>query len=165
MTSVSKLQTTVSSLTTAHLTTANLGFPRIGPQRELKFALEEFWKGRKSEAELLATAKDLRVRNWKVQRDAGIDVIPSNDFSFYDQVLDALVLVGATPSRFGAGPVTLKRYFQMARNSNEQTAMEMTKWLDTNYHYLVPEWSADLKICAEYEQDRWGVQGGTGAGH
>ena len=146
MTSVAKSQVNVSLLTTANLTTANLGFPRIGPQRELKLALEEFWTGRRSEAELLATAKELRARNWKAQRDAGIDVIPSNDFSFYDQVLDALVLVGATPSRFGTRPVTLERYFQMARNSNEQTAMEMTKWFDTNYHYLVPEWSADLKF-------------------
>lgn len=77
-----------------------------------------------------------------------MDLIPSNDFSLYDQVLDALVMIGATPERFGAGPVTLDRYFAMARNSHEQTAMEMTKWFDTNYHYLVPEWSAgiDFKV-------------------
>jgi 5-methyltetrahydropteroyltriglutamate--homocysteine S-methyltransferase len=127
----------------------------------LKFALEEFWRGRVSETDLLTTAKTLRQRNWQLQKDAGIDVIPSNDFSFYDQVLDALVLVGGTPSRFGAGPVTLTRYFQMARNSNEQTAMEMTKWFDTNYHYLVPEWSNDLlfepntsKLLAEFAEAR-----------
>ncbi|MCU1323390.1 MAG: 5-methyltetrahydropteroyltriglutamate/homocysteine S-methyltransferase [Acidobacteriaceae bacterium] len=76
-------------------------------------------------------------------------MIPGNDFSFYDQVLDALVLVGATPSRFGGGAVTLGRYFQMARNSSEQTAMEMTKWFDTNYHYLVPEWSAELALVPD----------------
>ncbi|GGG73926.1 5-methyltetrahydropteroyltriglutamate--homocysteine S-methyltransferase [Edaphobacter dinghuensis] len=147
------------SQSTTNLVTANLGYPRIGRHRELKFALEEFWRGRLSEADLLATAKTLRQRNWQLQKDAGLDVIPSNDFSFYDQVLDALVLVGATPSRFGAGPVTLTRYFQMARNSNEQTAMEMTKWFDTNYHYLVPEWSDDLaftpdttKLLAEFAE-------------
>jgi 5-methyltetrahydropteroyltriglutamate--homocysteine methyltransferase len=139
--------------------TANLGYPRIGRHRELKFALEDFWRGSLAEADLLATAKTLRQRNWQLQRDAGLDVIPSNDFSFYDQVLDALVLVGATPARFGEGPVTLTRYFQMARNSNEQTAMEMTKWFDTNYHYLVPEWSGDLaftpdstKLLAEFAE-------------
>jgi 5-methyltetrahydropteroyltriglutamate--homocysteine methyltransferase len=125
----------------------------------LKFALEDFWRERLSEADLLATAKTLRQRNWQLQKEAGLDVIPSNDFSFYDQVLDALVLVGATPARFGSGPVTLTRYFQMARNSNEQTAMEMTKWFDTNYHYLVPEWSSDLafapdstKLLAEFNE-------------
>ncbi|MEO6910609.1 MAG: 5-methyltetrahydropteroyltriglutamate--homocysteine S-methyltransferase, partial [Edaphobacter sp.] len=124
-----------------------------------KFALEEFWRGRLTEADLQATAKKLRQRNWQIQKEAGLDVIPSNDFSFYDQVLDALVLVGATPARFGTGPVTLTRYFQMARNSNEQTAMEMTKWFDTNYHYLVPEWSSDLsftpdstKLLAEFAE-------------
>ena len=141
------------------LITANLGYPRIGRRRELKFALEEFWRGRLTEDDLLATAKTLRKQSWELQKAAGLDIIPSNDFSFYDQVLDALVLVGATPSRFGAGPVTLTRYFQMARNSNDQTAMEMTKWFDTNYHYLVPEWSGDLafipdssKLLAEFSE-------------
>jgi 5-methyltetrahydropteroyltriglutamate--homocysteine methyltransferase len=147
------------SRSTTSLITANLGYPRIGRHRELKFALEEFWRGRVSETDLLTTARTLRQRNWQLQKDAGLDVIPSNDFSFYDQVLDALVLVGGTPSRFGTGPVTLTRYFQMARNSNEQTAMEMTKWFDTNYHYLVPEWSDDLafapdstKLLAEFAE-------------
>ncbi len=149
----------MSSLSSTNLSTANLGYPRIGRHRELKFALEEFWRGRLNETDLLATAKTLRQRHWQLQKAAGLDVIPSNDFSFYDQVLDALVLVGATPARFGAGPVTLTRYFQMARNSNEQTAMEMTKWFDTNYHYLVPEWSSELtfipdstKLLAEFAE-------------
>jgi 5-methyltetrahydropteroyltriglutamate--homocysteine methyltransferase len=128
--------------------TANLGFPRIGLHRELKFSLEDFWRKRISGEELQATAKELRRRHWLLQRDCGINVIPSNDFSLYDQTLDMLVLLGATPRRFGAGGVTLERYFQMARNSEEQTAMEMTKWFDTNYHYLVPEWSADLAFEA-----------------
>ena len=128
------------------LQTANLGFPRMGRQRELKFALEDYWAGKRNEADLLAIAKHLRAEHWKLQQSAGIDFIPSNDFSLYDQVLDMLVLLGATPERFGKGAVTLERYFAMARNSREQTAMEMTKWFDTNYHYLVPEWSAGLSF-------------------
>ena len=123
----------------AKLKTANLGFPRMGRQRELKFALEGYWAGKRTEQELLDTASALRKEHWKLQQATGIDFIPSNDFSLYDQVLDALVLVGATPERFGKGPMTLERYFAIARNSREQTAMEMTKWFDTNYHYIVPE--------------------------
>jgi 5-methyltetrahydropteroyltriglutamate--homocysteine methyltransferase len=131
------------------LKTANLGFPRMGSQRELKFALEGYWAGKRTEADLLAVAKGLREEHWKLQHDAGIHFIPSNDFSFYDQVLDMLVLLGATPERFGTGTVTLERYFAMARNSREQTAMEMTKWFDTNYHYLVPEWSEGISFAVD----------------
>lgn len=131
------------------LSTAVLGFPRIGRRRELKVSLEDLWRGKATEEQLLATAKDLRARHWQQQQAAGITSIPSNDFSFYDQVLDALVLIGATPTRFGTDSVTLDRYFKMARNSNEQTAMEMTKWFDTNYHYLVPEWTADLSFTPD----------------
>lgn len=131
------------------LKTANLGFPRMGRQRELKFALEGYWTGKRTEQELLDTAAALRKTHWKLQKAAGLDFIPSNDFSLYDQVLDALVLLGATPERFGKGLVTLERYFAMARNSREQTAMEMTKWFDTNYHYLVPEWSEGMSFQIE----------------
>lgn len=134
------------TLKIANLKTANLGFPRMGRQRELKFALEGYWAGKRTEAELLEVAKGLRAEHWKLQQAAGIDFISSNDFSLYDQVLDMLVLLGATPERFGAGAVTLERYFAMARNSREQTAMEMTKWFDTNYHYLVPEWSEGISF-------------------
>jgi 5-methyltetrahydropteroyltriglutamate--homocysteine methyltransferase len=121
----------------------------MGRQRELKFALEGYWTGKRTEEDLLETAKALRAEHWTLQQAAGIDIIPSNDFSMYDHVLDTLVLLGATPERFGTGPVTLERYFAMARNSNEQTAMEMTKWFDTNYHYLVPEWSASLPFAVD----------------
>jgi 5-methyltetrahydropteroyltriglutamate--homocysteine methyltransferase len=126
----------------------------MGKDRELKFALESFWKGKSSEADLLAVAKDLRRKHWLLQKDAGIGIIPSNDFSLYDQVLDALVLIGATPERFAnqsvsLSSVSLAQYFAMARNSNEQTAMEMTKWFDTNYHYLVPEWTAGLSFIPD----------------
>jgi 5-methyltetrahydropteroyltriglutamate--homocysteine methyltransferase len=129
--------------------TATLGFPRMGTSRELKFALEAFWRGERTEEELQTTARTLRSRHWQLQHDAGIDWIPSNDFSLYDHVLDMLVTLGATPERFGVGMVTLERYFAMARNSREQTAMEMTKWFDTNYHYLVPEWSESLEFTPD----------------
>ena len=123
------------------------GFPRIGAQRELKVATESFWSGERSQDELLATARDLRAANWKLQREAGIDLIPSNDFSFYDQVLDTIALVGAVPERYdwdpSSGTVDLDTYFAMARGRQgggvAVTAMEMTKWFDTNYHYIVPE--------------------------
>ena len=136
----------IPSSPTQKLKTANLGFPRMGRQRELKFALEAFWTGKRTDQDLLEVASNLRAEHWKLQKTMGLDFIPSNDFSLYDQVLDALVLVGATPERFGSGPVTLDRYFAMARNSREQTAMEMTKWFDTNYHYLVPEWSEGISF-------------------
>jgi 5-methyltetrahydropteroyltriglutamate--homocysteine methyltransferase len=131
------------------LKTSSLGFPRMGKDRELKFALESFWKGKTSEADLLSVAKNLRSDHWLLQKTAGISIIPSNDFSLYDQVLDALVLIGATPERFGNQAVSLAQYFAMARNSNEQTAMEMTKWFDTNYHYLVPEWTSGLSFVPD----------------
>ena len=126
------------------LRSANLGFPRMGRQRELKFALEAFWSGKSSEEQLLEVARNLRAEHWQLQKGAGLHFIPSNEFALYDHVLDMLVLLGATPERFGSGRVTTERYFAMARNSRDQTAMEMTKWFDTNYHYLVPEWSAGL---------------------
>jgi len=127
------------------VTAANLGFPRIGPKRELKKATESYWKGEISRADLESTAQQLRAQNWTLQRDAGIAVIPSNDFSFYDQVLDTTAMVGAVPPRFGfAGDsVDLDTYFAMARGRDDAFAMEMTKWFDTNYHYIVPEFAAD----------------------
>jgi 5-methyltetrahydropteroyltriglutamate--homocysteine methyltransferase len=131
------------------LKTSSLGFPRMGKNRELKFVLESFWKGKITEADLLAVAKNLRREHWLLQKAAGISIIPSNDFSLYDQVLDTLVLIGATPERFRNKAVSLTQYFAMARNSNEQTAMEMTKWFDTNYHYLVPEWTAGLSFIPD----------------
>ena len=121
------------------------GFPRIGPARELKFATESFWRGESTEADLQKTAREIRIANWKQMSDAGIDLIPSNDFSFYDQVLDTIALVGAIPERYGfkGGDVSLTDYFAMARGRQadgvDVTAMEMTKWFDTNYHYIVPE--------------------------
>jgi 5-methyltetrahydropteroyltriglutamate--homocysteine methyltransferase len=128
------------------------GFPRIGRNRELKFATEGYWRGQTSAEELAATAKAIRVENWKLMQDAGIDLIPSNDFSYYDQVLDTIALVGAVPERYGwsGGKVDLDTYFAMARGRQtdevDVTAMEMTKWFDTNYHYLVPELGPDTRF-------------------
>lgn len=137
--------------------THNLGFPRIGAKRELKRALESFWSKKMDEGQLLEAAKAIRVENWRTQKAAGIDFIPSNDFSLYDQVLDTCALVGAVPPRFqwNGETVNLSTYFAMARgatgtnacddcsNAGATMALEMTKWFDTNYHYLVPEWHAE----------------------
>jgi 5-methyltetrahydropteroyltriglutamate--homocysteine methyltransferase len=125
------------------------GFPRIGPNRELKFATEGYWRGETSRDDLLATAKRIRVDNWRFMQGAGVDLVPSNDFSLYDHVLDTIALVGAVPDRYGhsGGPVDIDTYFAMARGRQEDgidvTAMEMTKWFDTNYHYIVPELGPD----------------------
>jgi 5-methyltetrahydropteroyltriglutamate--homocysteine methyltransferase len=117
------------------------GYPRIGKHREMKKALEAFWSGKTGEADLLAAAADIRRGNRDAQLAAGIDLPPLNDFSLYDQMLDTIALVGAVPERFGwAGEaVDLATYFAMARGTDNATAMEMTKWFDTNYHYIVPE--------------------------
>src|SRR3954468_12883996 len=121
------------------------GFPRIGPNRELKFATEAYWRGEVSEPELLETAKRIRLDNWRFMHQAGIDLIPSNDFSLYDHLLVPIARVGAVPDRYGhrRGPVGLDTYFAMGRGRQEGgvdvTAMEMTKWFDTNYHYIVPK--------------------------
>lgn len=122
--------------------THNLGFPRIGAKRELKRALELAWSGRLKMTELFETAKAIRAENWRIQQAAGIDLIPSNDFSFYDQMLDTCALLGAVPERFEwrSDTVDPDTYFAMARGLSN-TALEMTKWFDTNYHYLVPELS------------------------
>src|SRR5215216_2841461 len=125
------------------------GFPRIGPNRELKFATEGYWRGDVSLDDLQATAKKIRTENWRFMQEAGVDLIPSNDFSLYDQVLDTIALVGAVPERYehSADLVDIESYFAMARGRQEEgidvTAMEMTKWFDTNYHYIVPELAPD----------------------
>jgi 5-methyltetrahydropteroyltriglutamate--homocysteine methyltransferase len=128
------------------------GFPRIGRNRELKFATEGYWRGETTADQLAETAKKIRVENWKLMQAAGIDLIPSNDFSYYDQVLDTIALVGAVPERYGwsGDQVDLDTYFAMARGRQtddlDVTAMEMTKWFNTNYHYLVPELGPDTKF-------------------
>lgn len=125
-------------------TTHNLGFPRIGAARELKFAQEAFWRGDISEPELRSIGQSLRQRHWQLQQNAGIEQIPVGDFAWYDHVLTHCALFGAIPPRFGfdAHTLSLRQYFELARGNKDQFAMEMTKWFDTNYHYLVPEWQA-----------------------
>src|SRR5215218_7507282 len=124
------------------------GYPRIGKRRELKRALEGYWSGKRSAEELQETASAIRRANWDAQTAAGLQVGPVNDFSLYDQVLDTCALVGAIPPRFSwtGGAIDLDLLFAMARGGagdEPVRAMELTKWFDTNYHYLVPEFSPD----------------------
>jgi 5-methyltetrahydropteroyltriglutamate--homocysteine methyltransferase len=158
-------------------TTHNLGYPRVGAKRELKFALESYWNGQSSRDELRATGAQLRQRHWADQ--AGLDLVPVGDFSFYDQVLDMSFTLGNLPERvrgFHGDP--LDNYFRVARGRSAQsaderahcggvTAGEMTKWFDTNYHYIVPEFQADTtftldptNLLSQLEEARLsGVQG------
>lgn len=141
-----------------------LGYPRVGEKRELKKANEAFWAGKISEKALFEVADAIRIHNWKIQQEAGIDLLPSNDFSFYDQVLDFSFSVNAIPHRFS--PIKhlsdMEFYFALARGYQKDgidiTAMEMTKWFDTNYHYIVPEFYKNQtfevrhnKALAEYQ--------------
>jgi 5-methyltetrahydropteroyltriglutamate--homocysteine methyltransferase len=141
-----------------------LGFPRIGAHRELKKALEDFWAGQSSAATLLHQAQALRAAAWSRQHDAGITAIPSNDFSLYDHVLDTCAMVGAVPEvyLYPRGPVALDTYFAMARGTHghcgpDLHALEMTKWFDTNYHYMVPEFvrGQDFELCSAKPVDEF----------
>ncbi|MPZ41456.1 MAG: 5-methyltetrahydropteroyltriglutamate--homocysteine S-methyltransferase, partial [Rhizobiales bacterium] len=162
----------------ATLPVATLGTPRIGPRRELKAALESTWSGKSDAKALLETAAALRVANWARQKSLGVTIIPSNDFSLYDHVLDTSVMVGAIPEVYGwsSGNISLDAYFAMARgargtlhdhacahsHANDGQAVpaqEMTKWFDTNYHYMVPEFTrgqvfklASLKAIDEFRE-------------
>ncbi|MGO3770119.1 MAG: 5-methyltetrahydropteroyltriglutamate--homocysteine S-methyltransferase, partial [Vreelandella alkaliphila] len=132
-------------MTVSHI----LGYPRIGAQRELKKATEAYWKGDISRGDLEATGQALRLSHWQIQQNAGLDFISVGDFAFYDQVLNVSVMLGAVPARFNAqhevsaGNVDLDTAFRMARgrapSGTPAAACEMTKYFDTNYHYLVPE--------------------------
>jgi 5-methyltetrahydropteroyltriglutamate--homocysteine methyltransferase len=131
--------------------THNLGYPRIGNNRELKKACESFWAGKISKTDLFEKAAQIRLKNWQIQSDAGINLIPSNDFSLYDQVLDMSLMLGAIPERFSMlKEDELALYFAMARGLQNKNAdikaMEMTKWFDTNYHYIVPEFINDQQF-------------------
>ncbi len=153
---------------------ATLGTPRIGPRRELKIALENYWSGKSGETELRKAAAELRAGNWARQHALGVTIIPSNDFSLYDHVLDTSVMVGAIPEIYGwnGGTVPLDIYFAMARGAHGNgehhgcghahhgagvPAQEMTKWLDTNYHYMVPEFSSDqtFSLCSTKPLDEF----------
>jgi len=124
-----------------------LGVPRIGPKRELKFAQESFWRGEIDEASLKAVASGIRQANWQRQHAARLDFVTVGDFAFYDQMLNHIALLGCAPARFGFGDkISLSEYFQLARGNAACHAMEMTKWFDTNYHYLVPELKPDTRF-------------------
>ncbi|SMC09728.1 5-methyltetrahydropteroyltriglutamate--homocysteine S-methyltransferase [Nitratiruptor tergarcus] len=134
------------------------GFPRIGEKRELKFALEKYWNKEITLNELQEVAKTLRKRHWKYQKEAGIEFIGSNDFSFYDQMIDTIVMVGAEPEEYNDLD-GLDRYFAMARGDKTHKALAMTKWFNTNYHYFVPilhkdqNFSLNLdKVISEYQE-------------
>ncbi|WP_297323593.1 5-methyltetrahydropteroyltriglutamate--homocysteine S-methyltransferase [uncultured Bartonella sp.] len=143
-------------MTSQPIKSASLGFPQIGAKRELKTALEQFWKGLILKDDLLKTASNLKKRHWKLQKEKGIAIIPSNDFSLYDHVLDIAIMVGATPADYAPDQENsdiLEIYFAMARGrdhnhdcqcrkqgiESDVPALEMTKWFDTNYHFIVPE--------------------------
>jgi 5-methyltetrahydropteroyltriglutamate--homocysteine methyltransferase len=113
-----------------------LGYPRIGPRRELKRALESYWDGRSSRADLDRVGAEIRERTWHRLAELGLEGLPSNTFSLYDQVLDTAVLLGAVPERYRAAD---DPYFAMARGTEGLAPLRMTKWFDTNYHYIVPE--------------------------
>lgn len=167
--------------------THTLGFPRMGANRELKFALEKHWRGEMGTAALEATGAELRERHWALQRAAGLDFVTVGDFAFYDHVANHIQLLGCEPARFGftADEPSLSRYFAMARgvtvhNGHEQHAgchcadepaaggtfaLEMTKWFDTNYHYLVPEFgfNTEFRVASERLFDE--VAQALAAGH
>jgi 5-methyltetrahydropteroyltriglutamate--homocysteine methyltransferase len=144
----------------------SLGFPRIGADRELKKALESYWKGDIDQQALKTVGRNLREQHWALQRDAGIELLPVGDFAWYDQVLGHSLAFGVIPERFAPtlgehGLPTLDTLFAMARgasvaccgeHSKAQYAQELTKWFDTNYHYLVPEFSADQRFLLSWEQ-------------
>ena len=127
-----------------------LGLPRIGAQRELKFALESFWRGESSEADLIQVADSIKHDNWRRQINAQQNLITVGDFALYDQMLNQSLLLGCVPKRFDfdANQITLKQTFDLARGNAAQPALEMTKWFDTNYHYLVPELARETSFSA-----------------
>ncbi|WP_327039658.1 5-methyltetrahydropteroyltriglutamate--homocysteine S-methyltransferase [Micromonospora maris] len=136
-------------MTTAFGQSTVLGYPRIGVDRELKKAVEAYWAGTIDVDALERTAAGLRAQVWRTLHDARLDAIPSNTFSYYDQVLDTAVAVGAIPTRFARlGLPALDTYFAMARGVDTEPALELTKWFDTNYHYLVPEIAPDTVFTA-----------------
>ncbi len=150
----------------------NLGFPRIGADRELKKALEAYWKGELDEQGLRQVGRQLRARHWQAQLDAGIELLPVGDFAWYDQVLSHSLMFGVIPQRFrpAEGQATLDTLFAMARGVARSCcggaqAQEMTKWFDTNYHYLVPEFSVDQQFQLSWTQLFEEVEEAKALGH
>jgi 5-methyltetrahydropteroyltriglutamate--homocysteine methyltransferase len=134
-------------MTAEPFTATVLGSPRIGPNRELKRATEGYWAGRVTRAELESVAAEIRRSTWAELAANGLDSVPVNTFSYYDQVLDTAVLLGALPPRVAGIADDLDRYFAAARGNDDVQPLEMTKWFDTNYHYIVPELGPDTKFA------------------
>ncbi|MBA1278153.1 MULTISPECIES: 5-methyltetrahydropteroyltriglutamate--homocysteine S-methyltransferase [Pseudomonadaceae] len=150
----------------------SLGFPRIGADRELKKALEAYWKGDLDEGELRRVGREMRAAHWRLQAEAGIDLLPVGDFAWYDQVLTHSLMFGVVPERFrpADGAPTLDTLFAMARGVTKSCcgagqAQEMTKWFDTNYHYLVPEFTADQQFSLSWTQLLEEVEEAKALGH
>ncbi len=150
----------------------NLGFPRIGADRELKKALEAYWKGELDELGLRQVGRQLRAQHWQAQADAGIQLLPVGDFAWYDQVLTHSLMFGVVPQRFrpADGQPTLDTLFAMARGVTNSCcgggqAQEMTKWFDTNYHYLVPEFTVDQQFQLSWSQLFEEVEEAQALGH
>ena len=150
---------------------ANLGFPRLGLKREWKKATESYWAGKIERTELLAVSEDLTSRHWKLQLEAGIQAVPCNDFAFYDHMLDTAAMLGAVPPRYRlseSSEVDDDTYFAMARGRQDEktdvTAMEMTKWFDTNYHYLVPEFDSRMRFRIASQKPLTSVESARKAG-
>ena len=152
--------------------THNLGFPRIGAQRELKRAVEAYWSGKKTAADLEETGRELRAAHWQRQAASGLQWVPVGDFAWYDHILEWTTLLGAVPARFGqpeGQPVSLDTLFRMGRgrapSGTPTAACEMTKWFDTNYHYIVPELvpGQTFRIAREYLFEQ--VQEAQALGH
>lgn len=135
------------------------GFPRIGENRELKKTLEKFWAGEVTVEELENTSFQLKTKNWSLQKEKGIDLISCNDFSYYDNMLDTAIMLNAVPKRYRSIENETQRYFAMARGTKDVPAMEMTKWFNTNYHFIVPELENDMdfrlnasKLMKEFQE-------------
>ncbi|WP_371774619.1 5-methyltetrahydropteroyltriglutamate--homocysteine S-methyltransferase [Streptomyces sp. NBC_01438] len=143
------------------------GYPRQGPNRELKKAVEGYWKGRVTAGALRETAAELRRSNWEQLADAGVHEVPAGDFSYYDHVLDTSVMVGAIPQRHRAAVAAdaLDGYFAMARGTQDVAPLEMTKWFDTNYHYLVPELGPDTVFSADSTKQVTELREAVALGH
>ncbi|MDJ1134447.1 5-methyltetrahydropteroyltriglutamate--homocysteine S-methyltransferase [Streptomyces iconiensis] len=160
--------TAASTAAAAQRATATVhGYPRQGPNRELKKAIEGYWKGRVTPESLRETAADLRRATWKLLADTGVHEVPTGDFSYYDHVLDTTVMVGALPERHRAAceEDALAGYFAMARGTQEAPPLEMTKWFDTNYHYLVPELGPDTVFTANPRKQIAELGEARGLGH
>ena len=125
----------------SHVKSSNLGYPRIGEKREWKKALEQFWAGKEEKEAFTSKLEEIRLGSLQKQKDQGIDLIPVGDFSLYDHVLDTATMFGLVPKRFeySGGKLSLETYFEIARVTKGAVAAEMTKWFNTNYHYIVPE--------------------------